>query len=347
MPSANEATTGSRPEVALVTGASGFIGSHLVEILLREGVRVRALVQRGAPLQNLKGLDIEQVEGDLRDGASLERALAGCDTLFHLAAIFATWLPDPADMYRVNVEGTVRLLTAAKAAGVRRVIHTSSIAAVGTRPGGAPADETTQFNTWDSADDYVLSKYISEIEALRFNALGLPVVVVNPVFPFGSNDIAPTPTGLIIQRYVEGKNPFYFKGGFCVANVRDIAMGHWLAALRGRANERYILGGYNVSHREFAFAACRAAGVPLPRWEMPTGPLSAAGKVAEWFADHVTHKAPMLADRSLRYLTEHTLYFNIAKATAELGYRPGPLEDAIAEAVAWFKTGRERRLSGS
>src|SRR5262249_2051100 len=183
------------PKVALVTGASGFIGSHVVRILVDEGVKVRALVQQGVPLANLDDLPVERVVGDLLDGHSLERALEGCDTLFHLAAIFAYWLPDPSLMYRVNVEGTVRLMRAALGQGVKKVVHPSSIAAIGIAPGTDGADEDTAFNSWDTADHYVLSKYMGELEALRFNHLGLPVVAVNPAFPYGANDIAPTPTG--------------------------------------------------------------------------------------------------------------------------------------------------------
>jgi dihydroflavonol-4-reductase len=335
------------PRHALVTGASGFIGSHLVRILLEEGVRVRALVQDGVPLHNLEGLDIERIPGDLRDPGSLERAVAGCDTIFHLGAIFAFWLPDASEMYRVNVEGTVRLLSIARAAGVELVIHTSSIAALGTRAGGAPADETTMFNNWDTADHYILSKYIGEVEALRFNQLGLPVIAVNPAFPFGDGDIAPTPTGLLVQRYVSGQNPFIFRGGFNVVSVRDVARGHWLAARRGRPGERYILGGHNLTYRTFGDAVCAEARVPLPRWEVPVAPFAAMGKVLEWVSDHVTHKPPLMVDKSLRYSTERFLYFDIGKATSELGYAPRPYQDAIAESVAWFKTGRDRRLAES
>lgn len=335
----------TRPRVALVTGASGFIGSNLVKILLEEGVTVRALVQKGVPLQNLDGLAVERVEGDLRDEASLERAMRGCDTLFHLAAIFAYWLPDPSVMYRVNVEGTIALLRAAQAAGVKKVVHTSSIASLGTLPGEAMADETTPFNNWDTADHYILSKYMGELEALRFNSLGLPVTVVNPAFPFGGGDIAPTPTGILIQRYIDGQNPFVFKGGFNAAHVKDVARGHWLAALHGKPAEKYILGGHNVSYREFANLVTKIAGVKPPKWEVPTAPFAAVGRVLEWVADHVTHKQPAMVDKSLRYSTERFLYFDIGKARRELGYEPSPFEDAVKEAVAWFQTGRQARLS--
>jgi dihydroflavonol-4-reductase len=336
----------ARPKVALVTGASGFIGSNLVKILLDEGVKVRALIQKGVPLQNLDGLEIEQVEGDLLDRTSLDRALDGCDTLFHLAAIFAYWLPDPSLMYRVNVEGTVQLLHAAKAAGVSKVIHTSSIAAIGTNPGEELADETTTFNNWSTADHYMMSKYMGELEALRFNHLGLPVVACNPAFPFGAGDIAPTPTGILIQRYASGQNPFVFKGGFNAVHVADVARGHWLAALKGRPGERYILGGTNVTYKQFADAVTSAAGVRESKWIVPTAPFAAVGRVMEWVADNVTKKTPLMVDRSLRYSTERHLWFDIAKAKRELGYEPGSFDVAVKEAVEWFTKGREERLAG-
>lgn len=347
MPAGNQNEARARPEIALVTGASGFIGSHVVRRLLDEGVRVRALVQDGALLHNLRGLDVEQIPGDLRDEASIARAVAGVDTVFHLGAIFAYWLPDAADMYRVNVEGTVRLLSAARAAGVRLVVHTSSIAAIGTLPGEEQSDETTMFNNWDTADHYILSKYIGETEALRWNALGLPVVVVNPAFPFGENDIAPTPTGLLVQRYISGQNPFVFRGGFHVADVRDVARGHWLAALHGRPGERYILGGHDVTYRKFGDDVCTLAGVALPKWEVPTAPFAAVGKVLEWVSDHVTGRPPLMVDKALRYTTGRHLYCRIDKAKRELGYEPGPLHDALARSVEWFKTGRDQRLAES
>jgi dihydroflavonol-4-reductase len=334
------------PEVALVTGASGFIGSHLVRVLLEQGVKVRALVQAGAPLQNLSGLEIEQVEGDLLDLGSLEKALQGCDTVFHLAAIYAYWLPQPSLMYRVNVEGTIALLRAARAANVKRFVHTSSIAALGTLQGQELADETTAFNNWDTADHYVLSKYMSDLEALRFNLQGLPVVVVNPTFPFGSNDIAPTPTGILIQRYMTGQNPFVFRGGMNIVHVRDVAQGHFLAALKGRPGERYILGGQNITHHDFAHTVTRIAAVKPPRWEVPTAPFARMGQMLEWVSDHVTHRPPLMVDKSLRYSTGRYLYFDSGKARRELGYTPGPIEDALAEAVRWFRTDRESRLSG-
>lgn len=331
------------PRVALVTGASGFIGSHVVRILLDQGVKVRALVQQGVPLQNLDGLDVEQIPGDLLDGDSLAAAVQGCDTLFHMAAIFDFWLPDPTLMYRVNVEGTVRLLRAAQAAGVERVIYTSSVASIGTLPGDEVADETVPFNNWAVADDYVLSKYIAEGEAIRFNLHGLPVISVCPCFPFGAGDIAPTPTGLLIQRYVDGENPFVFRGGFNAVNVKDVAWGHWLAAQRGRPGEKYILGGQNVTYREFADLTCKIAEVKAPKWEVNGDFFALMGRVNEWFA-RLTGIKPYVVEKGVKFIAGRHIFCDVGKARRELGYEPRPLEEGITEAVEWFKEGRDRAL---
>jgi len=341
---ASEANGSYRPKVAMVTGASGFIGSHLVKILLDQGVRVRALVRRGDPLGNLHGLDIEQIEGDLLDDSSLRRCLEGCDTLFHLAAVFAYWLPDPAVMYRVNIHGTRNLLSCANEVGIDRVVYTSSIAAIGVEPGKAVSDETTIFNDWTTADHYILSKYMAELEALSFNRHGLDVVAVNPCFPFGSQDIAPTPTGLLIQRYLSGKNPVWLPGGFNGVNVKDVAMGHWLAALAGRPGERYILGGDNVTYKDFGIEVCELAGAPRPKYELKTNLISFLGKINEWIADNVTHKEPLLVDKAIRYTGGRYLWFDSSKAKRELGYSPGSLTDGLLDAVAWFSGERDRVL---
>ncbi|MCB9728733.1 MAG: NAD-dependent epimerase/dehydratase family protein [Deltaproteobacteria bacterium] len=328
-----------QPRVALVTGASGFIGSHVVKELLAEGVRVRALVQAGVPLSNLDGLDVEQVPGDLLDPASLRRALEGVDTVLHFAAIYAMWLPDPALMYRVNVEGTLHLLEAALAAGVGRFVHCSSFATVGLAEGRDVADETTAFNHWATADHYVLSKYMSELEALKFNLRGLPVVVVNPSFPFGGGDIAPTPTGILVQRFAYGQSPVVMAGGINAVHVGDVARGAWLAARRGRPGERYILGNVNMTYKEFGAMVCQVAGQKPPRFEVPVEPLARLGRVNEWISDHITHKTPLLVDKGLRFAGGRFLYCSVDKARRELGYEPRPIEEAIEEAVVWFKYG--------
>src|SRR2546430_14858810 len=236
----------------LVTGASGFIGSAVVRRLLARGQKVRCYVEPGAKLDNLKGLDVEVVTGDVNDRAQIARALDGCDTLFHLAAIYAIWLKDPAQMYVVNVEGTKTVLWAAYKAKLKKVVYTSSIAAVGRKDGG-PADETHQFSSrdWDDGNAYIRSKWFSELDALRFAREGLPLTVVNPAFPFGERDIAPTPTGGFIVGALQKQVPGYVDSGFCAIDVDDCAEGHVLAAEKGRTGERYILGNHNVTMREF------------------------------------------------------------------------------------------------
>lgn len=341
MTAANTPTVTYRPVRALVTGGTGFIGSNLVRILLDEGVAVRVLAMPGDLGQNLAAVRdrVELVTGDLLDEASHRRALEGCDTLFHLAAIYAIWLPEPRKMYDVNVEGTRRLMRAALAAGVRRVVHTSSIAAIGARPDGAPADEDCHFNDWSEASDYVLSKYISELEVLRMCGEGLPAVVVNPAFPFGAFDLGPTPTGQMIQHLMRGF-PLSFPGAFNAVGVEDVARGHWLAACRGAVGRRYLLGGENLTYGDFARRVAAVAGVKPPRWVVPRSAAIGLGALGDFVADHVTHKPPMIAQATTRFTIGRDLCFDISRARRELGYDPAPIEGPIRAAVDWFRSGR-------
>ena len=322
-----------------VTGGAGFIGSHVVERLVEEGVAVTVLVMPGDRAPSLDGLPaarVTRVVGDLSDTAALERAMAGCDLVIHLAAIYAIWLPRPALMWEVNVDGTRNIMRAARKAGIGRVVHTSSIAAIGHRVGQEPATEEDLFSDWDG-DDYVRSKYVSELEALAFAAPDFEVVAVNPAFPFGAKDTGPTPTGRMVRDTLSGRLPFVVAGGVIAVDVRDVAEGHLLGALRGRSGRRYILGGANVSYRDFAERVARAARRRPPPVTMPRSALTRAGSVAEWVADHVTHKPPMLTRRSVGYLAGRYLYFSTLRAEQELGYKPRPIDEAIAASVAWFR----------
>lgn len=320
----------------LVTGATGFIGSHVTRMLLEDGHDVRAFVQPGAPTTNIDALDVERVEGDLRDPDALKRSLKGCRELYHLAAIYQLWLPRPALMYEVNVEGTRALMNAALASKtLEKVVHTSSIAAVGKRPGDEPADETTSFDVWDRANDYILSKYISELEVLDFVRKGLPAVIVNPAFPFGRGDIAPTPTGEIIINTIKRVIPGYMHGGFNAVDVEDVARGHLLAAEKGRIGERYILGGENVTYRAFAKLVSEIAGVWIPDVKLPTGAIRATVSASERIAK-LTGRKPLATLKSFEYASQY-VYFDCTKVRKELGLPQTPLRTAIEKAVAWFR----------
>lgn len=321
----------------LVTGANGFIGSSLVEILCKEGFDVRAMVQPGTSLELLQGVDLEVVEGDLLDRRSLDAALKGCEQLYHLAAIYAVWHPTPNLLYRVNVEGTVHLMEAAMAAGVKRVVYTSSIAAVGVNPDGSPANEETLFNQWDNANEYVLSKYISELEVHRLIKKGLPCVIVNPAFPFGWGDIGPTPTGTLVLHLIREQFPLYFDGGFNGVDVRDVAMGHYLGMQHGEIGERYLLCGDNITYKDFTRRVCDIAGTKPPRWEIPSRFVVSLGKLNEFVSNHITHKPPLLVEKGIKY-TAQKLFFDNRKAREKLGFDPRPLEEAIKDSVRWFRS---------
>jgi dihydroflavonol-4-reductase len=318
-----------------VTGATGFIGSAVVKQLRAQGRDLLALVEPGANAKNLDGLDVERVAVDVTDGAKLRRVLSGCETLYHLAAIYKTWLADEEIIWRVNLEGTTATLLAALEAKVKRVVYTSSIAAIGINDGGE-ADETTRFNLFDVQMPYITTKYLSERIALRFAEAGLSLVVVNPAFPFGPGDVAPTPTGAIVVALMHRKVPGFGQGGFCAIDVDDCAGGHLLAEEKGRSGERYILGAHNVTWKDFFELVCRVAEVPVPRLPIP-GPLSAAiASAMETWADRVSHSEPLATLPSVRYAQRYAFYSN-AKAVRELDLRTRPLEESVRRAVTFFR----------
>ena len=320
---------------AAVTGATGFIGSAVVRKLLAQKRSVRCLIEPGANTANLDGLPVERIPCDVTDAVTMRKALEGCGTLFHLAAIYKTWLPDEAIIHRVNVEGTVCTLLAAQQAGVKRIVYTSSIAAIGLVEGGL-ADETTTFNLFDIANPYILTKWQSERIAMRFAESGLPVVIVNPAFPFGPRDIAPTPTGGIVRALLAKQVPGHGPGGFCTIDVDDCAEGHLLAEERGRVGERYILGNDNVSLKEFFAIVCKVAGLKAPRMPMPRSLAAGVALGMELWADHVSHEEPKATYRSMRY-AQRNAFFSNAKAKRELGLPTRPLEETVRRAVEWFR----------
>lgn len=320
----------------LVTGATGFIGSAVVRKLLAAGREIRCLVEPGADRRNLSGLDVEIVEGDVTQRERVEAAVKGCDVVYHLAAIYKLWLPDPSLMYEVNVEGTENVLWAALRAGVRKVVYTSSIAAIGARPDGTPADETVKFNLWDQANDYVLSKHFSERVALQFAARGLPVTIVNPSFPFGERDVAPTPTGRFIVEALRMKTLVYTDGGFNCVDVEDVAEAHVLAEKKGRVGERYIAGGHNVTWKEFYTLVAEVSGKKPPSRKIPLKAMLAASWLHERYAVRWKKQPPLVTYRSALWAARN-VWYDCTKARTELGMPVTPLRDSLERSVRWFR----------
>ncbi|MBU0994377.1 MAG: NAD-dependent epimerase/dehydratase family protein [Proteobacteria bacterium] len=329
---------------ALVTGAAGFIGSHVVKELLDDNVDVRAFLRPGESRQNLDGLDVEIMEGDLLDKDAVGKAVNGMDTLFHLAAVYAIWMKNWQSIYEVNIQGSRNILWAALKAGVNRVVYTSSIAALGVAPGKQPGDEDTPFNQYDLGNHYVLTKYLSQQEALGFAANGLDLVVVNPAFPFGANDIAPTPTGQIIIDICNGINRYSFNGGFNVVDVRDVAKGHILAAKKGKTGEKYILGNMNLTMPDFMHLVNGAVGRENRfTVKIPARLLQAGTYFLKGWSDHVSHKPPMSTPPEIKYASQY-LYVDNAKARNELGLELTPIDESIDRAIEWFRKNRYIRI---
>jgi len=322
---------------ALVTGAAGFIGSHVVRELQERGVEVRALLRPGEPRVNLEGLaPLEILEGDVLDRAAVDSAMEGVDTLFHLAAIYAVWMKDWSRIYEVNMQGSRNVLWSAVRHGVGRVVYTSSIAAIGVAPGQQLSDETTPFNQYALGNHYVLTKYLSQQEALGFAEHNLDLVVVNPAFPFGERDRVPTPTGQIITDILKGHNRFYFDGGVNIVDVRDVARGHVLAAEKGRRGELYILGHANVTLEQLNRLVCRLAGLDRTLLKFPVPAVKVAAVGLTWLADHLTHRPPLTTPKEVQYSSQY-LYADVSKARRELGLEPTPMEESLERAIRWFR----------
>jgi dihydroflavonol-4-reductase len=321
---------------ALVTGGTGFIGCHVVRELVTEGARVRVLVRPGSDRRALHGLPVDVVAGDLTAPGSLGPALAGVDTLYHVAADYRLWAPDPSVLYRVNVEGTRALLRAAEAAGVSRVVYTSSVGTLGIPPGGRPGTEDTPVRLEDMVGDYKRSKFLAEREAEAAAARGLPVVIVNPSAPVGPWDWKPTPTGRMLVDYLRGRMFAYLDTGLNVVHVRDVARGHLLAAARGRPGERYILGhaGGNLALRDIFRRLAGYTGVPAPRVRLLHGAALLIAAVCEGVA-RVRGGEPLVARTAVRMASKR-MYFDPAKAVRELGLPQTPVDEALRDAVDWF-----------
>jgi len=319
----------------LVTGATGFVGSAVARALLARGRRVRALVRAGSDRSNLAGLDLELTQGDLTDPASLARAVAGCGALLHVAADYRIWVPDPEPMLRANVAGTRALMLACLDAGVGRVVHCSSVAALGLTGDGSLSDEATPVSEASVIGIYKKSKYRAEQAVLELvRTRGLPAVIVNPAAPVGPRDIRPTPTGRMIADAAAGRMPAYVDTGLNVVHVDDVAEGHLLALERGRVGERYILGGDNLDMAALLALVAEAAGRRPPRIRLPVAALWPVALACEALA---RFGVPPVVVRDHLRMARKKMFFSSAKAIAELGYAPRPARAAVEDAVAWFR----------
>jgi dihydroflavonol-4-reductase len=322
---------------AFVTGATGFLGSHVARVLGEQGADLRLLVRSTSNLRNLEGIKAETATGDLRDSSSLEKGMSGCDTVFHVAADYRLWVRDPAEMYRSNVDGTKAILYAARKHGVRRVVYTSSVATVGFTGNGHPADEDSPVSLADMIGPYKRSKFLAEAEVQKFVAAkGLPVVIVNPSTPVGPRDIKPTPTGRMIVDAASGRMPAYVDTGLNLVHVDDVAIGHLLAMERGKIGERYVLGAENMTLKEILTALAAITGRRPPRIRLPHNLVLPMAYVSEAWARMTGGQEPRVTVVGVQ-LAKKRMFFSAEKAKRVLGFHPRPIEGALRDAVDWFR----------
>lgn len=320
----------------LITGSSGFIGAAVTRAVVAKGDEVRVLVRATSNRSNLDGLPVETVEGDLQDPQSLKKAVAGCQGIYHVAAHYALWARDPATFYQVNVEGTKHLFRAAEAAGVERIVYTSTIGAIGLPGDGGLGHEEIFPSETQLSGDYKRSKFLAEQEVLNMAKGGLPVVIVNPTAPVGARDVKPTPTGQIIVDFMKGKVFAYIETGMNLIDVDDVALGHVRAMERGRIGERYILGNQNLMFREICQVLSQLTGVPAPRVRLPWRWIVPLAHVNTWIADYVTHKTPRIPLEGVK-MAKYRMHYDCTKARTELDLPQSSVETALKKAVQWFR----------
>jgi len=330
----------SRSAHILITGATGLVGSALARKLVAEGTAVRALVRSGSPRFHLDGLDLEFVEGDMRDARSVRAAMAGIRHVFHVAADYRLWARDPNEIYAANVDGTRTIMQEARRAGVERIVYTSSVATIALREDGTPADESIGLSVAEGIGAYKRSKIAAErlVKSLIADK-HLPAVIVNPSTPIGPRDIKPTPTGRLVLEAAAGHMPAYVDTGLNLVHVDDVARGHLAAFERGKIGERYILGGENVELRTMLVDIAHLVGRSPPRFRLPRLMALPVAHVAELIARLTGHE-PLATVDGVR-MAKYRMFYSSAKAERELGYRARPYGEALAEAVSWFRqTGR-------
>lgn len=329
---------------ALVTGATGFVGFHIAQFLLGMNVHVNALVRRGSDCSFLLKDDVDLRTGDLRNYEAVRNAMRGCDHVFHAAADYRLWVRDPAPMYETNVRGTANVMAAAQELGVEKVVYTSTAGTLLPGPKRRPSSEEMSARTVDLVGHYKKSKYLAEREVDRFVQRGVPAVIVNPTAPVGPADRKPTPTGKIIVDFLNGRMPAYIDTGLNFVAVRDVALGHWLAAKKGKTGERYLLGGDNMTLSSFLASLGGIAQRKPPRIRLPYKPVFLVAWMNECLA-RMTGRHPLIPLAAVR-MARHYMFFDCTKAEKELGLYRTPVRDAIGEAVRWYETNGYVRAKG-
>jgi dihydroflavonol-4-reductase len=320
---------------ALVTGATGFVGAAVTRALLAAHWQVRVLTRKGSDHRNISNLDVEVAEGDLNNSAALDRAARQCVGLFHVAADYRLGAPDPAQLYRTNVEGTRNVLNAAKRAGVQRIVYTSSVATIGIPTDGTAGDENSPVALQNMIGHYKRSKFLAEEVARAAAREGNPVIIVSPSTPVGPGDVKPTPTGQLVLDAAAGRMPAYVDTGLNIVHVDDVAAGHLLAHERGRVGERYILGGQDMSLREILGLIASLVGRKPPRVRLPYGVVLPIAYLAEGYAK-LSGRSGRITLEGVR-MSRKLMYFSSAKAVRELGYRWRPPVQAFEDAISWFR----------
>lgn len=325
--------------LAFVTGSTGFLGSHVARVLAEQGADLRLLVRASSDRRNIQELKAEQVVGDLRDPASIEKALAGCDVVFHVAADYRLWVRDPDEMYRSNVEGTRSLLEAARKQGVRRIVYTSSVATMGFTANlnhDHVADEDSPVGIADMIGHYKRSKFMAEQVAIDAAKSGVDVVIVNPSTPIGERDIKPTPTGRIVVDFLKRKFPAYVETGLNLVDATECARGHVQALEKGRSGERYILGGENLTLKQILDRLAAITGLKSPTVKLPYAFAFATGVVDEMVTGRLLGREPRATIDAVR-MGRKMMFVSSAKAERELGWRTVPVDGALRRSVEWFR----------
>jgi dihydroflavonol-4-reductase len=319
-----------------LTGATGFVGSHVARAFAAQGATLRLLVRPSSRLDNLEGLSAETVTGDLRNPDSFRSALADCEVLVHVAADYRLWVRDPQVMYAANVDGTRNLLALAREVGVARVVYTSSVATMGFREDGTIVDESTPVSLDDMIGHYKRSKYLAEQEAITAAHDGQQVIVLNPTTPIGANDIKPTPTGQIVVDFLNRKFPAYVDTGLNLVDVAEVARMHVAALERGHPGERYILGGENLSLKQILDKMSAITGIPSPTMKVPHAVAMAFAFLDETVTGRLRGKEPRATVEAVR-MGKKKMFASSAKAERDLGFRIVPVYAALRAAIDWFR----------